>query len=66
MKLFAIAIAAVQGLFAVGGLALLQSIVRAFAPAWSLPFSVWWGLLLCLPGIAFTLFVRAHERRCGP
>lgn len=56
MKFFALAFAAVQGLFVVGGLALIQAIVQAFSPEWSLPFSVWWGLSASLPGIAMAAF----------
>ena len=39
----------VGGLVAVGLLLLLQAILQAFHPGWTLPFSAWWGLLLSLP-----------------
>lgn len=63
MKLFGLAISAVQGGVAVGLLALLQAVVQAFRPEWELPFSIWWGLLFCLPGLAWTVFAVRCERR---
>lgn len=61
MPAFALAIAAVQGLVVVGVLYLIQAVVQAFVPTWHLPFSVWWGLLFCLPGIAMAWFMRGDR-----
>ena len=59
MKLAAVIIALAQGLIVVGLLALVQAVVQAFSPAWTLPFNVWWGMVLSLPGLAmFSLFRR--------
>lgn len=52
MRLFTLVIAAVQGLCVVGALALVQAIVQVFRPEWHLPFSIWWGLVVSLAGIA--------------
>lgn len=62
MKLFVLMIALLQGLLGAGALALLQAIVLAFVPAWELPFSPWWGLLLCLPGLAMAYLF--HNEDC--
>ncbi len=61
MKAMGLFIGAFHGLVAVGALALLQAIVQAFAPAWHLPFSVWWGLLAALPGLGFAAFLSRQE-----
>lgn len=61
MKLIALAAATIQGLTIVGILALLEVVVQAFRPEWSLPFSVWWGLLFCLPGIALAAYAAKHR-----
>jgi hypothetical protein len=63
VKLFGLAIAAIHGFLVVGLLALIQAIVQAFRPEWVLPFSIWWGLLFCLPGLAWTVFAAKLERR---
>ena len=63
MRALILVASAVQGLIAVGLLFLLEAIVRAFAPDWSLPFSPWWGLLLALPGLAVARFFVREERR---
>ena len=61
MKYLFIAIAAIQGLFGVGALALLEVIVQAFRPEWHLPFSVWWGLLMGAPATVMGLLVFSNE-----
>ena len=61
MKYLFIAIAAIQGLFGVGALALLEVIVQAFRPEWHLPFSVWWGLLMGAPATVTGLLVFSNE-----
>ncbi|HEY0312215.1 MAG TPA: hypothetical protein VGC56_06935 [Allosphingosinicella sp.] len=43
--------AIVGGLIAVGVLLLLQSVVQASHPGWTLPFSAWSGLLLSVPAL---------------
>ncbi len=54
MKLFVLFISLLQGLALVAGLAVTEAIVQAFKPAFELPFSIWWGLLMCLPGLVMT------------
>lgn len=51
MKLVIFAVALLQGAMLVGILALIQAIVHAFAPAWQMPFSPWWGMLFAIPGL---------------
>jgi hypothetical protein len=41
----------IGGVVVVGALMLLQSIMAAFHPGWTLPFSPWWGLIVALPGL---------------
>lgn len=62
MKIFGLAIGAIHGLIVVGALAILEALVQAFRPAWELPFSIWWGMLFCLPGIAFALLAARFDR----
>jgi hypothetical protein len=52
--------AAVQGLVGIGLLLLLQAIMSAFAPGWTLPFTALWGLLLGVPALAAALFARGR------
>ena len=61
MKVYSLIIGVFQGLLAVGALYLIQSIVQAFRPEWHLPFSPWWGLITCLPGIGFAVFASREE-----
>lgn len=55
MQLLTIGIAVIQGLALVGILALLEAIVAAFAPGFELPFSVWWGMIGTVPGLAISV-----------
>jgi len=55
-KIFTV-VAALQGLILVGILAIIQSVVQAFQPAFHMPFSIWWGLLLSIPGLLMAFFV---------
>ena len=57
--------AIVGGVIAVGALLLLQSVVQAFHPGWTLPFSAWWGLLLSVPALFAALLqgLRGIDRR---
>jgi hypothetical protein len=55
--IFALIIALVQGLAATGILALLNAIVVAFNPAFILPFSIWWGMVFSIPGLAISAFI---------
>jgi membrane protein implicated in regulation of membrane protease activity len=58
----------VGGLAAVGLLLLLEAVLRAFHPGWTLPFSAWWGLLLALPAMSAAIMTgaRAMGRRSAP
>lgn len=46
----------IHGVIAVALLALLQAVIGAFADGFELPFSIWWGMMLAIPGIAASLF----------
>lgn len=52
-----------QGLAVVGVLFLIQAIVQSFAPGWSLPFSVWWGMIFSLPALAMAVFAQRTSKR---
>jgi hypothetical protein len=48
----------VGGLVVVGALMLLQAVMRGFVPAWALPFSAWWGLIMAVPGLTVAVTQR--------
>jgi len=51
-------VAILQGLMAVALLAILQAVLQIWAPNFQLPFDVWWGMLLCAPGLMMAAAAR--------
>lgn len=62
MSKLAIIIALFQGLFVTGLLAIIDAVIVAINPeAPGLPFSVWFGMLFSIPGLAIAYFW--HRKR---
>lgn len=56
------AVAALQGLFFVGLLMLLEWIVNGIAPGLGgLPFSPWWGMIASVPGALIAIHILRIE-----
>ena len=62
MKLFAATLGLGWGLILVSILSLIEVVVQAFVPNFVLPFSIWWGLVISLPGFAFAILIASMER----
>lgn len=56
MRIIFACMGAFQGVIAVALLALLQAVIAAFADGFELPFSIWWGMMLAIPGVAMSMF----------
>lgn len=61
MKFLAFAIAIVHGLLATFALFAIELIVSAFADGFSWPFSVWWGMVAMLPGLAIAVIAAMND-----
>jgi hypothetical protein len=62
-RFIALAIGAIHAAIGVTLLFMLQVIVQAFSPDWELPFSYWWGAVLCLPCLVITCLPETHSPR---
>lgn len=61
-KLFMLVITALQGIGVVALFAIVKSLGEAFAPSYVFPFNIWWGLLMCLPGLGMAAFFHKEFR----
>lgn len=64
MKWFGIGAGVFMGLLFVGILAVVEAAVQGIAdnPEWTLPFSIWWGLIFCLPYFGWAVFASMIEK----